>query len=133
MSSIFSMFSLFATLFVAGVQSVTVPPEAVTEPIPVEVTEYLEYSTGSMLAEDIAAFDVSAPYSYGKSKSEITVFEFSDPQCPFCRKIHQDKTLEKIVDASKGRVSLAASYFPLDFHQGAKVESVAGVCYGKLG
>lgn len=133
MSSIFSMFSVLATLFVAGVQSVPAPMETVTEPIPMETAEYLEYATGSMPTEDVSAFDAAAPYAYGKAKAEITVFEFSDPQCPYCRTIHKDKTLEKIVDASKGRVSLVTSYFPLDFHQGAKEESVAGVCYGKLG
>lgn len=127
------MFSVLATLFVAGVQSVPPSVETVTEPIPVETAEYFEYATGSMSAEDVAVFDIAAPYAYGKTKAEITVFEFSDPQCPFCRTIHKDKTLEKIVDASKGRASLATSYFPLDFHQGAKEESVAGVCYGKLG
>lgn len=83
--------------------------------------------------EDIAIFDEFAPYAYGKAKTRITVFEFSDPHCPYCRMIHKDKTLEKIVDASKGAVSLRPSYFPLDFHQGAKEESVAGICYGKLG
>lgn len=127
------MFSVLATLFVAGVQSVPAPAETVTEPIPVETVEYLEYATGSVSAEDVAAFDAAAPHAYGKAKAEITVFEFSDPQCPYCRTIHKDKTLEKIVDASKGRVSLATSYYPLDFHQGAKEESVAGICYGKLG
>ena len=124
MSSIFSAFSVLATFFLTGIQSA---------PVPVETSvEYSEFVTGSISAEDVALFDSAAPYSYGKSKSQITVFEFSDPQCPFCRTIHKDKTLEKIVDASKGRASLAASYYPLDFHQGAKEESVAGICYGKL-
>lgn len=86
-----------------------------------------------MVKEDVAAFDAAAHYAYGKAKTRITVFEFSDPHCPYCRMIHKDKTLEKIVDASKGAVSLRPSYFPLDFHQGAKEESVAGICYGKLG
>lgn len=128
------MFSVLATLFVAGVQSAPVPVEPVGEPIPTEAFEYLEYATGSMSAEDVAAFDTAAPYAYGKAKAEITVFEFSDPQCPYCRTIHKDKTLEKIVDASKGRVSLATAYYPLPgFYAGSKEESVAGVCYGKLG
>ena len=130
MSSIFSVFSVLATFLVTGIQSTPAPVETVAEPV--SAIEYSEFVTGSVSAEDVALFDSSAPYSYGKSKSQITVFEFSDSQCPYCRMIHKDKTLEKIVDASKGRVSLATSYYPLDFHQGAKEESVAGICYGKL-
>ena len=130
MSSIFSVFSVLATLFATGIQTAPTPVETVEDNAP--AVEYSEFVTGSVSAEDVALFDSAAPYSYGKSKSEITVFEFSDPQCPYCRMIHKDKTLEKIVDASKGRVSLATSYYPLDFHQGAKEESVAGICYGKL-
>lgn len=130
MSSIFSVFSVLAAFFATGIQSAPTPVEPVPESVP--AVEYSEFVTGSISAEDVASFDSAAPYSYGKSKSEITAFEFSDPQCPYCRMIHKDKTLEKIVDASKGRVSLATSYYPLDFHQGAKEESVAGICYGKL-
>lgn len=132
MSSIVSLFSTLAAVLAAGVGSFSVVQAPVEDATVQEVSAVSEFSTGSISAEDVALFDSAAPYSYGKSKSEITVFEFSDPQCPFCRTIHKDKTLQKIVDASKGRVSLATSYFPLDFHQGAKEESVAGICYGKL-
>lgn len=136
MSSIFQVVSVLAAFFMTGLQAAPAPAdESVTAPTEVAApadSQIPEFSTGTLAEADLALFDAAAPYSYGKSGSEITVFEFSDPQCPYCRKIHSDRTLEKIVNASKNRVSLAPAYFPLSFHDGAKEESIAGICYGKL-
>ncbi len=49
---------------------------------------------------------------YGPEKAPITIIEFSDYQCPACRRMHP--TLREIVDNYKGKVRLIHKNYPLD-------------------
>lgn len=67
----------------------------------------------------------------GNDKARITIIEFSDFQCPFCRSFWQDTlpTLKKdYIDT--GRARLVYKHFPLDFHPGAKPFALAAECAG---
>lgn len=64
---------------------------------------------------------------YGNEKARFTLVEFSDLECPFCRKFHD--TPKKIVDMSDGAVNWEWKHFPLGFHNPmATVEAVAAEC-----
>lgn len=65
----------------------------------------------------------------GMKNAPVTIIEFSDYQCPFCRKFwsetyHQLKT--DYIDT--GKVRLVFKDFPLDFHDGAKPYAEAAHC-----
>ncbi len=47
----------------------------------------------------------------GESDSPISVIEYSDFECPWCKKFHQDGTPKKIVDAYKGKVNFVYRHF----------------------
>lgn len=65
----------------------------------------------------------------GDKNAPITIVEFSDYQCPFCRKFYND-TLpalkEKYIDT--GKVKLVYRDFPLNFHKDAIPAAAAAEC-----
>lgn len=67
--------------------------------------------------------------SLGKKDAPVTMIEFSDFQCPFCRKFYKE-TLPQIKKEyiDTGRVKFVYRDFPLDFHQGAKPAAEGAEC-----
>ena len=64
---------------------------------------------------------------YGNINARFTMVEFSDLECPFCKRFHD--TPKKIVEASKGMVNWQWKHLPLDFHNpAAKRQSIAAEC-----
>jgi protein-disulfide isomerase len=71
-------------------------------------------------------------YSLGSKTAQITIVEFSDYQCPFCKRFQDDtfaKLKEHYIDTGKARfVSLD---LPLAFHLGALPAAQAARCAGE--
>lgn len=64
---------------------------------------------------------------YGSLAARFTLVEFSEVECPFCKRFHQ--TAKQIVDASKGNVNWQWKHFPLDFHNpAANTQALAAEC-----
>lgn len=64
---------------------------------------------------------------YGSLNARFTLVEFSDIECPFCKRFHA--TPKKIVDASGGEVNWEWKHLPLAFHNpGAQVGAHATEC-----
>ena len=64
---------------------------------------------------------------YGSTDARFTLVEFSDMECPFCKRFHD--TPKQIVDASKGNVNWQWMHLPLGFHNpAAKDEAIASEC-----
>ena len=65
----------------------------------------------------------------GNMNAPVTLVEFSDFQCPFCRKFWKD-TLPEIKKSyiDTGKVKLVYRDFPLEFHAGAKPAAEATEC-----
>lgn len=67
--------------------------------------------------------------SQGDPKAPITLIEFSEFQCPFCKRTRA--TLSKILDTYKGKIHYVFRDFPLSFHQQAKPAAIAANCANK--
>ena len=68
---------------------------------------------------------------YGDPEAVITLFEFSDFECPYCKQFHS--VPKEIVDRSDGRVKWVLKHFPLDIHNPvAANEAVAAECVGEV-
>jgi protein-disulfide isomerase len=68
----------------------------------------------------------------GDPKAKFGIVEFSDFQCPFCRRFHAEtfpQLQKSYIEA--GKVALIVKNFPLDFHQGAMSAALAVNCVGK--
>lgn len=65
----------------------------------------------------------------GDNDATITIIEFSDYQCPFCKRFH-DQTFPSIKEnyIDKGLVRFVYRDFPLSFHPGAYPAAVAVEC-----
>lgn len=67
----------------------------------------------------------------GNKNARILLFEYSDMECPFCKKFHP--TAQQIVDTYKGQVAWVYRHFPLSFHANAQKEAEASECANELG
>jgi len=75
---------------------------------------------------------VEQDHIYGNPDAEISLIEYSDFECPFCKKFHA--TAKSLVEAYDGKVNWVYRHFPLSFHNpGALKEAVASECAGELG
>ena len=68
----------------------------------------------------------------GDAKAPVTIVEFSDFQCPFCK--NTQATLKNILTKYDGRVKLAFMDFPLrEIHPQARTAAEAARCAGEQG
>ncbi len=74
----------------------------------------------------------------GDRNARILLFEYSDLECPFCKRFHP--TAQQIVDTyerssptGKGQVAWVYRHFPLSFHANAQKEAEASECANELG
>jgi len=69
----------------------------------------------------------------GNPDAPVTLIEYSDFECPFCKSFHA--TVKKVVEESNGKVRWVYRHFPLDSIHPVKArkEAVASECAGELG
>jgi len=72
-------------------------------------------------------------YIKGSRDAKITIVEFSDTECPFCKVLHQN--LDEVIKGyDDGDVAWVYRHFPLtQLHRKAAVEAHATECAGELG
>jgi len=71
-------------------------------------------------------------YSLGRDDAPVTMVEFADYQCPFCRKFNSDTFTElKKNYIDTGKVRFVSRDLPLDFHPNAPGAAVAAHCAGE--
>jgi len=71
---------------------------------------------------------------WGNSNASVTIVEFSDIECPFCKKFHQ--TMIQIMNeyGRDGRVAWVYRHFPLEqSHQFAREGALAAECANEEG
>ena len=67
----------------------------------------------------------------GNPKAAVTVIEYSDFECPFCKR--HAPTMAQILQTYTDDVNLVFRHFPLSFHQNAEKEAEASECVAELG
>ncbi len=78
--------------------------------------------------------DVDDDAVLGDKKAPVTIVEFSDYQCPFCRKFWQDTYPQlKKEYIETGKVKLVFRDFPLSFHAMAMPSAIAAECIREKG
>lgn len=70
----------------------------------------------------------------GNPNAEVIIVEYSDSECPFCKRFHE--TMRQVMSeyGANGKVAWVYRHFPLDsLHANARGEAVALECANELG
>jgi len=81
-----------------------------------------------------AVVDATGGETLGSNTALVTIVEFTDYQCPFCRQFHSttfDQIRKKYVDS--GKVRFVVLDYPLEFHSNAEKAAEAAHCAGDQG
>ena len=71
-------------------------------------------------------------YAMGRDDAPVTVVEFTDYQCPFCRRFEADSFAQlKKEYIDTGKVRFVSRDLPLDFHPNAPAAAMAARCAGE--
>lgn len=89
---------------------------------------------------EVTKVDPASDHIYGSPNADLFVIEYSDLECPFCKRYH-DEVLSRLKEtyAENDRVAFVFRHFPLDepytqpLHPTATEEAIAAECVGKLG
>jgi protein-disulfide isomerase len=83
-------------------------------------------------AKKVRRVSASRDHVYGNPNAPVSLIEYSDFECPFCKRFHA--TAKEIVDAYGGKVNWVYRHFPLSMHNpGAQKEAEASECVAQLG
>ncbi len=83
-------------------------------------------------AKKVRRVSASRDHIYGNPNAPVSLIEYSDFECPFCKRFHS--TAKEVVDAYGGKVNWVYRHFPLGMHNpGAQKEAEASECVHQLG
>lgn len=91
-----------------------------------------EEAQKAAMAKNARAVDANNDFIYGKPDAVISIIEYSDFECPFCKQFGDIPN--KVVDSMPDQVNLVWRNFPLSFHDPmATKEAIAAACATQQG
>jgi protein-disulfide isomerase len=82
-------------------------------------------------AGKVKPVDFATDHIKGDKNAKVFVIEYSDFECPFCKRFHP--TMQQLIDQYQGKVAWVYRHFPLSFHANAQKEAEASECAGEQG
>lgn len=83
-------------------------------------------------AEKLPPVDRENDHIRGNADARITLVEYSDFECPYCKRFHG--TPQQLMEAYDGQVNWVYRHFPLGFHNpGAQKQAEASECVAEQG
>ena len=75
--------------------------------------------------------DTTGSYAKGSEDAPITIIQFSDFQCPFCKSV--EPTIDRLMKEYEGKIRIIFLNKPLPFHADAKLAAEAALAAGEQG
>ncbi len=83
-------------------------------------------------AKNVRPVSKTRDHIYGNPDAKVSLIEYSDFECPFCKRFHP--TAKRLVEIYDGKVNWVYRHFPLAFHNpGAQKQAEASECAAELG
>lgn len=83
-------------------------------------------------AKNVRRVSADRDHIYGSPDAQISLIEYSDFECPYCKRFHA--TAKSVVDAYPGKVNWVYRHYPLGFHNpGAQKQAEASECAHEQG
>ncbi|NUN11771.1 DsbA family protein [Candidatus Micrarchaeota archaeon] len=114
----------------SGLSLNAAPNQVQATPTPIQEPDVPEV----LSAAQVEALYAQAAATLGDEDAKVTILEFSDYQCPFCRR-HFNTAAKQILSeyVESGKVKIAWLDFPLSFHPMAVPSANAVRCAGEQG
>ncbi len=82
-------------------------------------------------AKNLRPVDAKRDHISGNPDAPITLIEYSDFECPFCKRFHP--TVVKLIENNQDKLRWVYRHFPLGFHNpGAQKQAEASECVAEL-
>lgn len=88
--------------------------------------------TASQSVKDAVASIVDEAYIRGEQGTRYTLLEYSDLECPFCKRHFQAGTIKSLVAQYPDKINYAMRHFPLQIHANAQMAGEALECAAEL-
>jgi protein-disulfide isomerase len=100
-------------------------------PVPIVVTQVAGPPVPATPTLQVVQYDIPVEGfpSLGPDDAPITIVEFSDYQCPYCTRWHEE-TYGPLMQAYPDQIRFVYRNFPLSFHQNAMLGAQAALCAG---
>jgi protein-disulfide isomerase len=89
-------------------------------------------ATGSLTSDDIAKLTKDT-YVKGDESAQILWIEYSDLECPFCKRLHDSGAIKNLEAKYGDKLAFAFKHYPLPFHPTAMPAAQAAECVGETG
>lgn len=89
---------------------------------------------GQPQSDKVSMAFTSGGFSVGKDDAPLVLVEYTDYQCPFCQRFHNDAYAQlKTNYIDTGKLRFVSRDFPLPFHENAQRSAVAARCAAEQG
>ena len=90
-----------------------------------------KYKTSVALKPPKVEVSTAGRPARGNDQAPVTIIEFSDYECPFCKRA--EPTVKKVLDTYGDKVRLVYRHYPLEFHATARPAAEASACAAAQG
>lgn len=99
------------------------PPTANTNPT---APSKSSFPSGTLTKEQLAS--INRDNVEGEKNTKLTLIEYSDLECPFCKRHHDAGTVKNLVEKYKKDINHVFKNFPLSFHPYAQKAAEGSLC-----
>lgn len=92
-----------------------------------------EPATTGVVSQDELAQITKGAYIRGNESAQILWIEYSDLECPFCKRLHDSGAIKNLETKYGDKLAIIFKHYPLPFHPTALPAALNAECVGEIG